>query len=157
MNAASLRPTPLPPQADLERRRAIVRAVRACGNSALARRLARRYAKLDKMASSCPNAGQSSSPPPSTAESDHGESSSDDSGGGDDDPPGPEPPSQQIWLSVRQVAQLLPFSEQSVRWLIFADVDGFASSCVTRRARRVLVNRAALDRWLDEGRLEGER
>lgn len=41
-------------------------------------------------------------------------------------------------------------SEQTVRWWIFVNREGFNSRCVSRRGRKVLINRSELEKWLAE-------
>jgi hypothetical protein len=41
-------------------------------------------------------------------------------------------------------------SEQTVRWWIFVNREGFNSRCVSRRGRKVLINRRELEKWLAE-------
>lgn len=56
------------------------------------------------------------------------------------------------FLAVSAVPDIIPVTEAGVRWWIFANTDGFADQCVVRRGRRVFIDRAALEEWLEDGR-----
>ena len=68
-------------------------------------------------------------------------------------------PNQTKRLStVRNLPALYPdagFTQNSIRWLIFnADENGF-SHCVVRLGRKVLIDLARFEEWLDNQAAEG--
>ena len=55
------------------------------------------------------------------------------------------------FISIREALALyLPVSEKTVRWWIWNSTDGFAD-LITKRGRRLWINREALIRWIDAG------
>lgn len=61
---------------------------------------------------------------------------------------------QSCWLTVKQTASRYPFTESSLRWLIFQKDVGFVK-CFRRVGRRILINADLLENWIDSHKTEG--
>ena len=54
------------------------------------------------------------------------------------------------FVTVKQFATLGPWSESTVRWWIFKNVDGFRDRCVRYIGRRLYIDTVEAERWIDE-------
>jgi len=52
--------------------------------------------------------------------------------------------------TIRQTASLYPFSESSLRWLIFNENRNGFSRCLRRIGRKILINLDDFEQWIDQ-------
>lgn len=53
-------------------------------------------------------------------------------------------------ITVKQLAEIGPWTESAIRWMIFKNTDGFEQRCVRRIGRRVLIDLDEVERLVDE-------
>lgn len=57
--------------------------------------------------------------------------------------------SQQKFMTVKEAAREFPFSESSLRYLIFNGKSNGLNTCLRKIGKKILVNIADFERWID--------
>ncbi|KPJ67443.1 MAG: hypothetical protein AMJ43_04070 [Coxiella sp. DG_40] len=64
---------------------------------------------------------------------------------------------ENTWLTVKQAAEIFPFSESSLRWIIFHKKHNGCSKCLRRiGSRKLLINAKQFEDWIDQQGVDNE-